>query len=119
MAAWAGPVLRAGNGRQTRNGSENAAAAQAERSPSSCETADQSNLNSQADNMVITDSSIKASEDVVAVKESELKEHSAKMEAMKVRDNKFISCWNANNNENLIGVEDETRRMKSGNGQGD
>ena len=53
------------------------------------------------------------------MKEKELKEHSAKMEAMKVRDNKFISCWNANNNENLIGVEDETRRMKSGNGQGD
>ena len=44
--------------------------------------------------MVITDSSIKASEDVMAVKESELKEHSAKMEAMKVRDNKFISCSN-------------------------
>ena len=49
------------------------AVVQAEQSWRSCGTADQSNLNSQADNMVITDSSIKASEDAVAVKESELK----------------------------------------------
>ena len=44
--------------------------------------------------MVVTDASIKSSEEAVAVKETELKEHSAKMKAMKVRDNKSISCSN-------------------------
>ena len=90
MAAWAGPVLGAVNGRRTGNSSENAAVVQAERSRRSCITADQSNLISQAENMVITNASIKTSEEAVAVKETELKEYSAKMEAMQVRDNKLI-----------------------------
>ena len=94
MAALAGPVLGAANGRQTGNSSEHAAVGRAGRSWRSCITADQLNPNSQADKMVVTDASIKSSEEAVAVKETELKEHSAKMKAMKVRDNKSISCSN-------------------------